>query len=55
MVEHFGLMQCGAAKYCEGLAGLPQLALSHAGDFRESPARKGIFVEDPRAIAAGYV
>lgn len=37
MVEHFGLMQCGAAKYCEGLAGLPEAGVSHVGDFRESP------------------
>ena len=37
MVEIFGLMQCGAAKYCEGLAGLPQCGLSYVGDFREKP------------------
>jgi hypothetical protein len=37
LVERFGLMQCGAAKYCEGLAGLPEFSVSHAGDFRESP------------------
>ena len=37
MVEIFGLMQCGAAKYCEGLAGLPEFAVSHVGDFREKP------------------
>ncbi len=37
LVERFGLMQCGAAKYCEGLAGLPEFALGHAGDFRETP------------------
>lgn len=37
LVEHFGLVQCGAAKYCEGLAGLPSMGLSHAGDFREAP------------------
>jgi hypothetical protein len=37
MVERFGLMQCGAAKYCEGLAGLPEFEVSHAGDFRERP------------------
>src|SRR5688572_14598650 len=55
MFERLGLMQCGAAKYCEGLAGLPGMKLSHAGDFREAPARKGIFVEDPRNIAAGYL
>ncbi len=38
LVAHFGLMQCGAAKYCEGLAGLPDFGVSHAGDFRERPA-----------------
>lgn len=38
LIERFGLMQCGAAKYCEGLAGLPEFAVSHAGDFRESPS-----------------
>jgi hypothetical protein len=37
LVERFGLMQCGAAKYCEGLAGLPEFGVSHAGDFRERP------------------
>lgn len=37
LVERFGLMQCGAAKYCEGLAGLPEFGVSHAGDFREVP------------------
>ncbi len=37
LVERFGLMQCGAAKYCEGLAGLPKFGVSHAGDFREQP------------------
>ena len=36
-VEIFGLMQCGAAKYCEGLAGLPEFDVSHVGDFREKP------------------
>lgn len=35
LVERFGLMQCGAAKYCEGVAGLPEFGVSHAGDFRE--------------------
>ena len=39
IVEHFGLMQCGAAKYCEGLAGLPEYGVSHAGDFREQPGK----------------
>lgn len=37
LVEKFGLMPCGAAKYCEGLAGLPEFEVSHAGDFRERP------------------
>ncbi len=37
MVERFDLVQCGAAKYCEGLAGLPEFGVSHAGDFRENP------------------
>ena len=41
LVEKFGLMQCGAAKYCEGLAGLPRFRVSHAGDFRELPSRAG--------------
>jgi hypothetical protein len=40
IVEHFGLMQCGAAKYCEGLAGLPEYGVSHAGDFREQPGHQ---------------
>lgn len=40
LVSHFGLMQCGAAKYCEGLAGLPEFHVSHAGDFRERPGTK---------------
>lgn len=40
LVERFGLMQCGAAKYCEGLAGLPEFGVSHAGDFREEPRNK---------------
>lgn len=40
IVEHFGLMQCGAAKYCEGLAGLPEYGVSHAGDFREQPGKR---------------
>jgi hypothetical protein len=37
LVERFDLMQCGAAKYCEGLAGLPEFGVNHAGDFREQP------------------
>lgn len=41
LVETFGLMQCGAAKYCEGMAGLPEFGVGHAGDFRE-PAGHGL-------------
>lgn len=55
MVERFGLMQCGAAKYCEGLAGIPSFAVSHAGDFREAPTHKGVWKPDPRSIANSYV
>ncbi|MFM1768103.1 MAG: hypothetical protein RJA22_632 [Verrucomicrobiota bacterium] len=56
LVERFGLMQCGAAKYCEGLAGLPQFGVSHAGDFREVPGGgKKILTPDPRIVAASYV
>jgi hypothetical protein len=40
LVERFGLMQCGAAKYAEGLAGHAAFGVSHAGDFRELPSRK---------------
>ena len=40
LVERFHLMQCGAAKYCEGLAGLREFGVSHAGDFREVPGGK---------------
>lgn len=40
LVERFGLMQCGAAKYCEGLAGHSAFGVSHAGDFRELPSKK---------------
>ena len=39
LIERFGLMQCGAAKYCEGLAGHSSFGVSHAGDFRELPSR----------------
>jgi hypothetical protein len=42
LVEKFGLMQCGAAKYCEGLAGLPGFGVSHAGDFRELPNKRAM-------------
>ena len=44
LVERFGLMQCGAAKYCEGLAGLPEFGLSHAGDFREAPRNGSVIL-----------
>jgi hypothetical protein len=54
LVERFGLMQCGAAKYAEGLAGLPEFNVSHAGDFRESPRSKSIVNLDSHAIAASY-
>ena len=54
VVRRFGLMQCGAAKYCEGVAGLSKFGVSHTGDFREAPSVKGTFVPDPRSIAAGY-
>ena len=54
VVEHFGLMQCGAAKYAEGLAGLPQFGLSHAGDFREAPRAAGKIDPDHHAIAQLY-
>ncbi len=40
LVERFGIMQCGAAKYAEGLAGHPAYGVSHAGDFRELPSKK---------------
>jgi hypothetical protein len=36
LIERFDLMQCGAAKYCEGLGGLPEFHVSHAADFRGS-------------------
>ena len=39
LVQRFGLMQCSAAKYCEGLAGLPEFGVSHVGDFRGVPGR----------------
>jgi hypothetical protein len=46
LIQRFGLMQCGAAKYCEGLGGLSEFEVSHAADFRgageeESDARMG--------------
>ena len=34
LIERFDLMQCGAAKYCEGLGGLAEFNVSHAADFR---------------------
>lgn len=54
MVERFGLMQCGAAKYAEGLAGLPQFGVSHAGDFREAPRSNAVVNLDRHAVAASY-
>jgi hypothetical protein len=54
MVEHFNLMQCGAAKYCEGLAGLPVFDVSHAGDFREAPQRMGQFNPDRELVARAF-
>jgi hypothetical protein len=52
LVAHFGLTQCGAAKYCEGLAGLPGLGVSHAGDFREEPGHGQASTEfmEPRIV-----
>jgi len=55
LVERFGLMQCGAAKYCEGVAGLPQFGVSHTGDFREAPSRRSGAALDPKMVAAGYL
>ena len=54
MVERFGLMQCGAAKYAEGLAGLPQFAVSHAGDFREAPRSQAVVNIDRHAVAQAF-
>jgi hypothetical protein len=54
LVERFGLTQCGAAKYCEGLAGLPDFHVSHAGDFRSAPAGAQDKAIDPRVLAASY-
>ena len=54
LVERFGLMQCGAAKYCEGLAGLPSFGVSHAGDFREAPARREVLVPGPQLLPATH-
>jgi hypothetical protein len=54
MVERFGLMQCGAAKYAEGLAGLPQFAVSHAGDFREAPRSHSVVNLDRHSVAQAY-
>jgi len=55
LVERFGLMQCGAAKYAEGLAGLPAFGVSHAGDFREAPARRGVLVPGPQLVPATHL
>jgi hypothetical protein len=53
-VERFSLMQCGAAKYAEGLAGLPKFNVSHAGDFREAPRSQSVVNIDRHAVAASY-
>ena len=55
LVERFGLMQCGAAKYAEGLAGLPAFGVSHTGDFREAPARRGVLVPSPQLLLATHL
>jgi hypothetical protein len=34
-------------KYCEGLAGLPEFGVSHAGDFRETPQSQQMIVPQP--------
>jgi hypothetical protein len=52
VVESFNIMQCGAAKYAEGIAGIPTFGVSHAGDFREAPRRRGTL--DPDLIAQAY-
>lgn len=54
IVESFHLMQCGAAKYAEGLAGLPQFGVSHAGDFREAPRARATVNIDKHLIAQSY-
>jgi hypothetical protein len=54
LAERFGLTQCGAAKYCEGLAGLPAFGVSHAGDFRELPGGCSSAVPDARVVAAAF-
>jgi hypothetical protein len=54
LVERFNLMQCGAAKYAEGLAGLPEFAVNHAGDFREAPRSRSIVNLDRHAVAQAY-
>ena len=51
LVERFGLMQCGAAKYAEGIAGLPAFGVSHTGDFRESPRATGTMDPDSHLVA----
>jgi hypothetical protein len=54
LVERFGLMQCGAAKYAEGIAGLPKFGVSHAGDFREAPRAAGVVNPDRHMVAQSF-
>lgn len=54
LVERFSLMQCGAAKYAEGLAGLPDFGVSHAGDFREAPRAQGKLDPDHHLVAQRF-
>ncbi len=55
LVEGHGIMQCGAAKYAEGLAGLPEFRVSHAGDFREAPRERGALNPDKIIAAGAYI
>lgn len=54
VVESVGLIQCGAAKYAEGLAGLPQFGVNHAGDFREAPRSRSVVDLDRHSVAQHY-
>jgi hypothetical protein len=54
LVERFGLMQCGAAKYCEGLAGVKTFGVSHTGDFRELPGGPASGTPNRHQIAAAF-
>ena len=54
LVARFNLVQCGAAKYAEGIAGLPDFGVSHAGDFREAPRAAGRLDPDKHLIAQRY-